>query len=129
MVLTIEEKYWAYPYGTKGIKTSAATAINARATPKPNVISFLIKAMSPHSSRCFSYSSISFFTSSSKDSHSSLNLSFLNFSYVSLETRIWGYSDFGLPLTPGIIDNMDNEDIKVLSLLTTLSTNLLRRCA
>ncbi len=81
-----------------------------------------------HSTRDFSYSLMSFFINSSKVSHSNLNFNFLNFSYVSLETRICGYSDLGLPLIPGIVDNMDIEDIKVLSLITTTSTDLLRRC-
>ncbi len=81
-----------------------------------------------HSS-CDSEISMSFRISSSKVSHSNLNFNFLNFSYVSLETRICGYSDLGLPLTPGIVDNMDIEDIKFLSLVMTSSTDLLRRNA
>ena len=116
--------------GVLYIKYRDAIAIKARDPDIPRTIftSFLTSAI-PHSSRDFSCSSMSFFTNSSKVSHSNLNFSFLNFSYVSLETRICGYSDLGLPLTPGIVDNMDIEDIKFLSSVMTASTDLLRGCA
>ena len=56
---------------------------------------------------------------SSIDSFSILNFNFLKRSYVSLDTRICGCSDWGTPLVPGIKISINISNLNTLSMSST----------
>lgn len=68
----------------------------------------------------FSECSMSQEITSSIDSLSSLNRSFLSLSYVSLVTRSCGKSDLGDPFFPGIKEEMIMSNLNTLSMLSII---------